>query len=227
MSRLRVSKNFNERALPSESIEPVSKFFFAFEGSLTEPDYFRGLERYRDQLEFNKLIELVVLDRATDDTFSHPKHILEGTIEVLDSGEHIYDSEVDEVWLVFDRDKQNVKPEQLDFVIAECKKKNYKIALSNPTFELWLLCHFDKVNLLSPEELLKNKKISNKHNFISRQLTDIIPDGYRKNKLRFFTFKDLLDTAIKNSKRFTMDIEKLKTELGTNMAVIIEALRQD
>lgn len=227
MCRLRVFRNFNQRSVDSGSKEPVRKFFFAYEGSRTEPDYFKGIEKHRHALQINKLIDLVILERTVDDGKSHPKHILDGAIEHLDLSTVTYDAQVDEVWLIFDRDKQNVSAKQLDEIISECDKRRFKIALSNPTFEFWLLCHFDDVNTLPKDELLSNRHISNRHRFVSKQLTDIIEGGYNKNNLRFSDFESRISVAVANSRKFATDIKALKTELGTSMAVIIEALRQD
>ena len=224
MSRLRAARNFNQRSVASASREPVRKFFFAYEGSRTEPDYFEGLEKHRYSLKINNLIELVRLKRDADDGKSHPNHILKGATEYLDSGDATYDSEIDEIWLVFDRDRQNVSTEQLDNIISECDKKGFSIALSNPTFEFWLLCHFDDVNILPKDELLKNSHISSKHRYISKQLPEIIPTGYNKNKLKFSDFKDRIGKAVINSRNFATDIETLKTELGTYMGVLMDKL---
>ncbi len=224
MTRLRVAKIFNKRSVASESLEPFQKFFFAFEGSRTEPDYFEGLEERRHALQINKLIELVILERDASDGKSHPKHILDGTIELLESGDVTYDAQTDEVWLIFDRDKQNVSTEQLNIIISECEDLNYKIALSNPTFEFWLLCHFDDVSTFPKDKLLNNCHISNKHRYISKQLTEIIEDGYNKNKLQFSDFESRISDAVENSRKFATDIAALKTELGTSMGILIDKL---
>ena len=52
----------------------------------------------------------------------------------------------DEVWIVFDtdKDKDNSRKSQIDKVREECKKnKDWYISQSNPCFEVWLYYHFE------------------------------------------------------------------------------------
>ena len=63
----------------------------------------------------------------------------------------------DEVWIVFDKDDLTEK--QLDEVNVFCEEKNIHIAYSNEAFELWLLLHFEEVDVSEqyPRAVLNNK----------------------------------------------------------------------
>ncbi|KOS69690.1 abortive phage resistance protein [Lysinibacillus contaminans] len=63
----------------------------------------------------------------------------------------------DEVWIVFDKDDLTEK--QLDEVNAFCEEKDIKIAYTNEAFELWLLLHFEAVEVSEPypRAVLNNK----------------------------------------------------------------------
>ena len=63
----------------------------------------------------------------------------------------------DEVWIVFDKDDLTEK--QLDEVNTFCEQHNIQIAYTNEAFELWLLLHFEQidVNQVYPRALLNEK----------------------------------------------------------------------
>jgi len=53
-----------------------------------------------------------------------------------------YNSDVDKVCLIIDRDAQNFKANQYDALLAACDKKGFSLHVSNPCFEIWLLMHY-------------------------------------------------------------------------------------
>ena len=63
----------------------------------------------------------------------------------------------DEVWIVFDKDDLTEK--QLEEVNAFCTQNHIHIAYTNEAFELWLLLHFEQidVNQVYPRALLNEK----------------------------------------------------------------------
>jgi hypothetical protein len=225
MSRLRQSKLFNRRSTPSADREPERKFYFAFEGNVTEQDYFQGIKSNQRTLGISSLIELILLERENDDTLSHPMHVCSGLREALVSGEHTYDPQVDEAWIVIDRDKQSVSAGQINELKQKCSEHYFHIALSNPTFEFWLLCHFEEVMNYCRDDMLRNRRESSNHKFLSKRLTEIIPNGFSKNNLRFSEFVGRIDLAIQQSKSFETDIDRLDASLGTNVGVLLERLK--
>ncbi len=225
MCRLRSNKKFNQRSVQTESKEPNRKFFFAFEGNRTEFDYFNELRDNKQKIGINNLIEIIPLERANDDNSSHPNSILEGLNEYFKNDSNLYDKAMDEIWLIFDRDIQSVSEMQLRSIKKECNKREYNIGLSNPCFEFWLLCHFRNINEYDNDKLLENLKISNKHNYISKKLTDILSHGYSKEKIKFTEFIDNIDLAIEQSKLFKTDIESLENQLGTNIGLLLEKMK--
>lgn len=63
----------------------------------------------------------------------------------------------DEVWIVFDKDDLTEK--QLEEVNDFCEENSIHIAYSNEAFELWLLLHFEEVDLSEkyPRAVLNDK----------------------------------------------------------------------
>ena len=60
-----------------------------------------------------------------------------------------YNSEVDETWVVFDRDIDIQKPndkETFNEALALAERNNINVAYSNDVFELWFLLHFQAVS---------------------------------------------------------------------------------
>ena len=71
---MRIPKTFGKRSTADEKkLEPKVKYFLAFEGEETEPQYFSGVLRYKNVLGIHALVEIVPLKRHYEErTWSHP-----------------------------------------------------------------------------------------------------------------------------------------------------------
>jgi len=142
-----------------------------------------------------------------------------------------YDPELDEVCLIVDRDKNSFSKEQFEELKKNCRLNNFKLYLTNPCFEFWLLLHFDEVIEVDRIKLFENKKSKYKNNegifeeitYAEVFLRSIIPE-YRKNDINFNLTKENLQLAIYNSKKFETDINKLKDSVGSNLGMLFEEL---
>ncbi|MGL6101177.1 MAG: RloB family protein, partial [Fusobacteriaceae bacterium] len=203
MSTFRVQGDV-KRSIKSASKKAKKVFVIACEGSETEISYFKGIQDNKDELGISNNIEIKPLQR--EGTKSHPTHVL------ADLKRYMQENGIknDELCMVIDRDPNNFFESQFDKIVQECKKNKYFLAITNPCFEFWLLLHFD-ISFYSNIELLQNKIISNKHNFISKELSNKI--RYSKNRLDFTKFMPHIDLAIKNSKLFKVKNEEIKSEL--------------
>lgn len=132
----------------------------------------------------------------------------------------------DKICLIVDRDSESFKDWQFDFVLSECREKGFDFYMSNPCFEFWLLLHFEAALRLSREKMLHNMKINKSRSYLEKELSNIL-GGYKKNKLKFNRFKNRIDIAIRNEKYFCEDIESLKTELGSNVGLLIKEMKKD
>lgn len=221
-SRLRVKNIFGERPVESESI-PFKSFYvisIAGEGK-TEEQYFDGIS----DLENSGLIKIERLEKLDEsDTKSHPIHV----IELLNERKELWEAhgiEPNELWMVVDRDKQNVSREQLASIIENCKTEGYNLALSNPTFEFWLLLHVTNIDAYNHDILLANHKASvkSKKRFIEKELSSLL-GGYNKNDIRFERFEPGIKNAIQRAKKLSNDNELLIDELGTSVCLLVEKL---
>ena len=177
------------------------------------------VENVEEDCEFllNMIIKKLFL------TIEEIPNILETVLKNIENKQITYSEDIDKMCLIVDRDKKSFKEEQYNYVKEECKKKNFKLYVTNPCFEFWLLLHFDEVHLINKEELLENKRASSKVRFVESELKKYFP--YNKNKYNAELLIEKIDLAIENEKRFCEDIERLKNELGSNVGLLIQELK--
>ncbi len=218
--RLRIKNDFGKRGLESGSREPKDVYIIsiASEGK-TEEVYFDGIK----ELDSSKIVKIDRLEKKDEaDTKSHPKYV----IELLDERKEYwkeYGVVSNELWMVIDRDKQNVSKEQLEEIIEKCDKEGYNLALSNPSFELWLLMHIVDLEKYSKEDLLENKKVNKKRRFIEKELSNILT-GYNKSNFKFDKFKGGIIDAIQRAEKLPTDNKCLITELGTSISFLVKKM---
>ena len=132
----------------------------------------------------------------------------------------------DKVCLIVDRDKRSVTDKQYQLLINKCFNNNYDLYISNPCFEFWLLLHFNEVFDIDIEILLDNPKIEIENdtiNFTEYQLKKILPN-FEKNNICFNDLIKKIPMAIDNELKFSQDIIKLQSVLGSNVGLLIKEL---
>jgi hypothetical protein len=114
---------------------PKRRLLVVCEGENTEPQYIRGLERFlRDAT-----LSIEIPPERGD-----PKKLVQvaktfNSAAIQDARRSGDDNvRFDEVWCVFDRDDH----ERFDAACQMAKDNLFRLAVSNPSFELWLLLHF-------------------------------------------------------------------------------------
>ena len=157
-------------------------------------------------------------------TIEEIPNILETILKNIKNEQITYSEDIDKMCLIVDRDKKSFKEEQYNYVKEECKKKNFKLYVTNPCFEFWLLLHFDEVHLINKEELLENKRASSKVRFVESELKKYFP--YNKNKYNAELLIEKIDLAIENEKKFCENVEELKDKLGSNIGLLIKELKE-
>lgn len=218
--RLRIINEFGKRDIDSESQDAKEIYLIsiASEGK-TEEQYFDGIH----DLGSSEIIKVERLEKSDDtDTKSHPNHV----IELLDERKEYWKEhgiEANELWMVVDRDKQNVSEKQLNTIITKCNQEGYNLALSNPTFELWLLLHLTDLQEYSADDLLSNVKVNKSRRFIEKELLTILK-GYNKKNLKFYRFESGIKDAIQRAKELPTENESLVEKLGTSVCVLVEKL---
>lgn len=170
----------NQKLKRKSGFKPYRRVFvISTEGSITEPDYF-------SMFGSEYLHIKIVRGKCKRAKKSSPKAVLQRMKDYLEE-EGFRDG--DQHWLVIDKDKW--KNEQIqplyDWTVGA---KNRGFAFSNPSFEYWLLLHFDAAkNVTSSKNVLKRlEKFLPKYN---KSL-----DASMLQKL-----KNLLPAAIENAKQ--------------------------
>jgi hypothetical protein len=119
-------------------------FLIVCEDGKTEPYYFRTFEKYIPK-------ETIFL-RAVG-TGRSSKGVVEQAIVEREKLTVEANKNVDEVWVVFDKDDaEKVPANTLRFIDAFkiAQEEKMRVAYSNEVFELWLLLHFSDVNSTKP-----------------------------------------------------------------------------
>jgi hypothetical protein len=216
-SRLRPINIFGERETEQDSKSPKNVFVIsiASEGK-TEEQYFDYLsEIANDVIKIDRLIR-----DDENDTKSHPIHVIDLLVERTEIWQE-YGVESNELWMVVDRDKQNVSQQQLKDIISSCSEKGFNLALSNPTFEFWLLLHIVGIEGYDKEKLLENEKVTQSRRFIDKELS-LLNNGYNKSKLRFNDFSGGIQDAIIRAKEIGTDNTELIENIGTSVCLLVE-----
>jgi len=105
------------------------------EGQQTEPRYFEALCR---RLGITRDEVVVSASRCG----SHPMSVVECACRVAraaSKGDARSQSAFDSVWCVFDRDDHD----NVDVAMGTAQERGFRVAFSNPCFELWFLLHFE------------------------------------------------------------------------------------
>lgn len=150
-----------------------------------------------------------------------------------------FKGEDDVFGIVLDRDYKPHTVLQMKKIVQECMKKDYKIYITTPLFEFWLLLHLVDIKSLSKEQLecIKvNNGVSEKHTYTSKCVSDIA--GHSKSisdKVFQKYYLPKIDYAIKQAKELCGDIDELigsdQTDeskmgsIGTNLPELFELLR--
>lgn len=118
----------------------------------------------------------------------------------------------------------------IDKIVIECKKqKNMFVAVSNPSFEFWLLLHIKDINEYSDEELnliLENKKKSKRSkNYVDKKIIEIL-GTYDKRNPKSERFLPSIEKAISQAKLLNNPEEEYPSKLGTFVYKVIEKLKK-
>ena len=154
------------------------------EGKETEINYFNGFKT-----RYSNLNIIPLYKKCTD-----PKNIVKRAKEQI----KVYRLKLnqgDGLWCVFDVDEST--NEEIKTTYNRAKKNKIMIALSNPSFELWYLLHFD--NILS--QLTRQE--------VKERLKNFIQD-YSKSKIVNSILEDKLPTAIERAKKLNKKIASQK-----------------
>lgn len=210
----------------SLGLNPKSKYYIIPEGEKTEIQYFLGIRDNAREININSLIEVIPIENDDEELGqSHPIRKITNFNEDIENNKFLYDKEIDKVCFVIDRDPQNFSEQQYDNFLKMCKDYNYKVYVSNPTFELFLLMHDDKIFDIDKRAMLENRRVSNSKRFLEVKLSEIF--GCNKKNINFEKFKVNIKKAINNEKKFEENLFDLKDNLGSNVGILLDEMIED
>lgn len=155
-------------------------------------------------------------DKEFDDFFSSLKRN-------ITNSECFYDKNLDQICMIVDRDTGSFNEKQYDELVKACNKYKFKLYMTNPRFEFWLLLHFLYKSQIDCENVCQKSKGSKK-SYLERELSKKLP-GNIKRVVPFDKLVDNVDTAIENEKEFCEDIFGLKTSIGSNIGQLMTELK--
>jgi hypothetical protein len=231
MSPLREARTWTSRFEDDVKIDPLKRYYMIFEGANTEKKYFHGIEEFRKELGISTQIELVILHKEAEiRDYSHPHKLLElineKKKELKKDGK--YDKVIDQFVIVFDRD--SFEKEDDFFKFLNLASTDNILTITSPCFEIWLILHYENAICeyieKDRQQIFENAKVSNAHTFMSRLFSEV--SGMNpKSGLSFVKLKDYVDLAIKQEKELQHDNYKLASDIGSNVGILIEQMRQD
>ena len=220
-------------------VEPLRKYVFICEGSKTEVHYFRELIAHRGELGIHPLVDLRLWEKTDEDAgLSNPQALLQFAQREKESNRRLFDPIHDRMVIVFDLDiysrvgkgrkganEKKAKFEELRRSVAA----NDILAVTNPSFELFLLLHSDGAydRLVSPNEteILRNTKSGNQR-FVQRLFSETYGMNPKSNPA-VGRLAAKIDTAIKEEKNLNQELDHALTHVTSNIGKVIEVIRND
>ena len=121
-------------------------------------------------------------------------------------------SKNDEIFCIFDIDDSSIK--DIKGTIDLSKKHKIKLIISNPCFEYWILCHFEKYS--SP---ISGREITSR---LKKKFR-----GYKKGHVDlYYSIRGKTNNAIKNIKSVKKDLGKKKIRKNQNPSTDIHEFLQ-
>lgn len=187
-----------------ESLGDTRLLIIATEGRTTEKQYFAQFR--------NRRVQVKVIPTGEDNK-SSPEYVLDR----LKYFRQEYNLEAnDELWLMIDVDRWQDK--KLKTVTKEANNSGFQLAISNPCFETWLLCHYllPIVTTASCQEI---------NEYLKKELKKVHNSGYNKAKLNTDDFKPYVKQALKNAKQLDNNPKnRWPNQIGTHVYKVVEQL---
>ncbi len=199
--------------LKSKKLAPAN-YLIVCEGEKTEPNYFKGLKKKIND-KYGRKVDVLIPEIDIKGTGKNTTDLVNYTDKYVNYANKRYG----EVWVVFDKD--DYTDEQFDSAIANC---NYKVAWSNPNFELWLLSHLKKVNRYISKDNVMDE--------LNKEFQKNSLGEYTKNDVNIFdkvTSEGKLHTAIRNCEymeEINKDGQASKRNPMTKVYKVVEGLKE-
>lgn len=182
--------------------DPKQRFLIVCEGDKTEPEYFRGFR--------------VPLDVEVDIEPGAGMHtsVVRRALELRGKADSDY---YDQVWCVFDRDKNGGNSKSFNEALQLAEANNISAAYTNDAFELWYLLHFNY-----------HDTAIHRHDYV-KKLHSLVSGGYKKNDPNMFEkLEDKMDDADRNARKLLSQYDPsnpVHDDPSTTVHLLVEQLR--
>jgi hypothetical protein len=233
MAPIRTYNNWNSRPSNHEKqIEPYRRYYIICEGKNTETWYFKKLIDIRKFLSIHAFIDVIFLEKIEEyANLSSPKKLLEIAEEQKNS-KISFDHDIDKMIVIFDADVFEKRQSNYQEIVEMGIKRNV-LGVTNPSFELFLLLHFEGAveDIIKPDSanILMNNWIGRGHNR-RRYIDDIFRKKTHMNPKTNPAIGELANQvliAIKEEKKLNNDIMACKGNITSNIGVIIQSIIDD
>ena len=134
--------------------------------------------------------------------------------------DQFYSKDSDVVCVIIDRDTDDGRtPERYADYKRSCENNGFRLFVTNPKFEFWILMHQEDDGPLASISDSRNPSAATDRVMGSR--------GMDKDHLDFERIVGNLSLAMENAKGFTFTAEELENRVGTNMPGLIHLLEGD
>lgn len=168
-----------------------------------------------------KIINTFNVDIATEE--KNWDKIIREVSKVVNKGAFTYEKDFDKVCVIVDRDRESFTQKQYGEVLAICKEEGFDFHVTNPCFEFWLLLHVTD-HVENREEILANKKKTNKRGAVEIELKKVYP-YFQKTEYNPDFFVANIDKAVENARKFCEDIHELENRLGSSLGKLMVEIR--
>lgn len=137
-----------------------------------------------------------------------------------------FDKDFDHICLIIDRDKGSFTEKQFLEVIRISKENDFKLGITNPCFEFFLILHSGDLTNLSADDIAENRKVENKtfaERFLQQKMNEI-SKTYNKNKYDADYFINNFEVGLNNVQKFSTNNEQLKDMVGSSVFEIVKEI---
>ena len=217
MAPLREYSNWNVREAEDEEREPYKGYYLICEGENTERIYFEKIIDIRKELGIASNIKISYLEKTDEDRHSsNPKSLIELADRFVDDNDDSFDAELEEK------------------IVDIAKQRKYRLAVTNPSFELFLLLHqpgsLDNIIRPQEKEIITNAWVNGRNKKPKRYTNRLFYNTFNMNPKSDEAVGALafsLKIAIEQEKHINQDYMQSQGVLTSNVGAVLDNIIQN
>ena len=232
MAPIRSHSDWKTRASNKEKqIEPFKHYYFICEGQNTERWYFEKFIDMKKEFSISALVSIEYLEKTEEHKrWSDPKKLYDLAEISRKNGDISFDPKYDTMILVFDADiYESREPSSYNEFIEKASKTN-TICVTNPSFELFLLLHYEnsysEIILPNASAIIKNDwiELGDERIRYVEQLFRVKSGLHPKKDPAISKLVKNIYTAIDQEKNLNNDILFCRGNLTSNIGIVMQKI---